>query len=136
MLTTDDMVPRLQRFALTLGAVGVAALVVAALPELTSAGEAIVAAAASPATIKIDNFSFTPATLTVTAGTTVTWKNEDDSPHRIGDKNGTFKSAALDTDETFSHTFASPGEYPYICTIHPYMVGEITVKPAAKVSSN
>ena len=136
MLTTDDMTPRLRRIGLTLGAVGIAALVAAALPELTSAGEAVVAAAASPTTIKIDNFAFAPATLTITAGTTVTWKNEDDSPHRIGDKNGAFKSAALDTDETFSHTFASPGEYPYICTIHPYMVGRIIVKPAAKVSSN
>ena len=113
-----------------LGAVGVTALLAAALPELTAAGAAAVTAAASPATVDIDNFAFTPAALTVTAGTTVTWKNEDDSPHRIGDKNGTFKSAALDTDDTFSHTFAAPGEYPYICTIHPYMVGEIIVKPA------
>jgi plastocyanin len=62
----------------------------------------------------------------------VTWKNEDDSPHRIGDKNGTFKSAALDTDDSFSHTFAAPCVYPYICTIHPYMVGKIIVKPAGK----
>jgi plastocyanin len=64
----------------------------------------------------------------------VTWKNEDDSPHRIGDKNRTFKSAALDTDDTFSHTFSAPGEYPYICTIHPYMVGKIIVKPARPAS--
>jgi plastocyanin len=99
-----------------------------ALPELTAAGEAVSAAAASPATVKIDNFAFAPATLTITAGTTVTWKNEDDSPHRIGDKNGTFKSAALDTDDTFSHTFTVPGEYAYICTIHPYMAGTIIVK--------
>jgi len=75
-----------------------------------------------------------PADLTVTAGTTVTWKNDDDSPHRIGDKNGTFTSAALDTDDSFSHTFAAPGEYPYICTIHPYMVGKIIIKPAGSSS--
>jgi len=122
--------PRRRRSALVLGAVGVTALLAAALPKLTAAGEAVVQAAASPATIDIDNFAFAPATLTVAAGTTVTWKNEDDSPHRIGDKNGTFKSAALDTDDTFSHTFAAPGEYPYICTIHPYMVGKIIVKRA------
>ena len=128
--------PRPQRIALVLGAVGVTALLAAALPKLTAAGEAVVQAAASPATIDIDNFAFAPATLTVAAGTTVTWKNEDDSPHRIGDKNGTFKSAALDTDDTFSHTFAAPGEYPYICTIHPYMAGKIIVKPAGKMSSN
>ena len=136
MSTTTNPAPRRWRIGLALGAVGVTALLAAALPELTAAGEAVVAAAESPATIDIDNFAFTPPTLTVTAGTTVTWKNEDDSPHRIGDKNGTFKSAALDTDDTFSHTFAAPGEYPYICTIHPYMVGKIVVKPAAKTSSN
>ena len=130
MLTTINPAQRCRRIALLLGAVGVTALLAAALPELTAAGAAAVTAAASPATVDIDNFAFTPAALTVTAGTTVTWKNEDDSPHRIGDKNGTFKSAALDTDDTFSHTFAAPGEYPYICTIHPYMVGEIIVKPA------
>jgi plastocyanin len=124
-----DLARRRRRIALLLGAVTAAALLTAALPELTAAGEA--AAAASSATVTIDNFAFAPPTLTVTAGTTVTWKNEDDSPHRIGDKN---KSAALDTDDTFSHTFAAPGEYPYICTIHPYMVGKIIVKPAGKVS--
>jgi plastocyanin len=111
---------------LLFAAFGMAAVVAGAVPELTAAGEE--AAAASPATVKIDNFVFTPSILTVTAGTPVTWKNEDDSPHRIGDNNGTFKSAALDTDDTFSHTFATPGEYPYICTIHPYMVGKIIVK--------
>ena len=134
MLTTINLAPRRRYIALLLGAVAATALLAAALPELTAAGEAVVAAAASPATVQIDNFAFAPPTLTVTAGTTVTWKNEDDSPHRIGDKNGTFKSAALDTDDTFSHTFTAPGEYPYICTIHPYMVGKIIVKPAGKVS--
>ena len=119
-----------------LGAVGMAALLAAALPRLTAAGETAVKAAASTATVQIDNFTFTPATLTVAIGTAVTWKNEDDSPHRIGDKDGTFKSAALDTDDTFSHTFATPGVYPYICTIHPYMAGKIVVKPATKTSSN
>ena len=88
------------------------------------------AGTANSATVNIDNFAFVPATLTVTTGTTVTWKNDDDSPHRIGDKDGTFKSAALDTDDSFSHTFAAPGEYAYICTIHPYMAGKIIVKPA------
>lgn len=127
---------RPRRIALWLGAIGLIALTAAPLARVTTAGEAVAAAAAGSATVQIDNFTFTPADLTVTAGTTVTWKNADDSPHRIGDKNGTFKSAALDTDDTFSHTFTAPGEYPYICTIHPYMVGKIIVKPAAKMSSN
>jgi plastocyanin len=129
MLTTINPAQRRRRIAPLLGVVGVVSLLAVALPELSTAGEAVFAAAASPATVNIDNFAFAPATLTVTAGTTVTWKNEDDSPHRI-------KSAALDTDDTFSHTFAAPGEYPYICTIHPYMAGKIIVKPAGKMSSN
>ena len=134
MSTTINPAPWHRRIGLVLGAAGVTAVLAAALPELTAAGEAVVAAATNTATVNIDNFAFAPATLTVTAGATVTWKNEDDSPHRIGDKTGTFKSAALDTDDTFSHTFAAPGEYPYICTIHPYMVGKIIVKPAGKSS--
>ena len=117
------------RGAVLLGAVALGLLLLAGLTQVL-AGETALKAAASPATVNIDNFAFTPATLTVTAGTTVTWKNEDDSPHRIADKDGTFKSAALDTDDTFSHAFAASGEYPYICTIHPYMVGKIIVKPA------
>ena len=135
-MTTINPAQRRRRIAPLLGVVGVVSLLAVALPELSTAGEAVFAAAASPATVNIDNFAFAPATLTVTAGTTVTWKNEDDSPHRIGDKNGTFKSAALDTDDTFSYNFATPGVYPYICTIHPYMAGKIVVKPDAKTSSN
>ena len=134
MLTTINPAPRRRRIALLFGAVGIASLFAVAKAELTASGEGAVAVAASPAAVQIDNFHFAPATLTVTAGTTVTWKNDDDSPHRVADNNGSFKSAALDTDETFSHTFAIPGEYPYICSIHPYMVGKIIVKPAGKVS--
>ena len=134
MLMTGSPAPQRRRIALLLGAVAATALLAAALPGLTVAGEAVVKAAVSPAAVQIDNFHFAPATLTITAGTTVIWKNDDDSPHRVADNNGTFKSAALDTDDTFSHTFATAGEYPYICSIHPYMVGKIIVKPAGKVS--
>ena len=134
MSMISDRPPWPSRDAVLLGAVALGLLSLACLTQVL-AGEAV-KAAASAATVNIDNFKFAPPTLTVTAGTTVTWKNEDDSPHRIGDQTGSFKSAALDTDDTFSHTFAAPGEYPYICTIHPYMVGKIIVKPAGKVSSN
>ena len=95
-----------------LGAAGATAVLAAALPGLTAAGEAVMAAATGPATVAIQNFAFAPATLTVPAGTAVVWKNEDDSPHRIGDRTGTLKSAAFDTDDTFSHTFAAPGNTP------------------------
>jgi plastocyanin len=79
--------------------------------------------------IKIDNFSFGPMTMTVAAGTTVTWTNNDDVPHTVvSDDKTTFKSKALDTDEKFSYTFTKPGKYPYFCSVHPKMMAEVIVQ--------
>jgi plastocyanin len=111
------------------GALGLVALLLAAAPQRPSAGEAVLKAAAGVATVQIDNFAFAPATLTVTAGTTVTWKNDDDDAHSVVEKARKFKSAALDTDDTFSQTFTAPGQYEYFCSIHPHMVGKIVVQP-------
>jgi plastocyanin len=115
---------------------GLAVALFAATPELPSAGEAVVQAAANPAAVRIDNFNFTPPTLVVAPGTTVTWTNDDDSPHSVREKDGKFKSAALDTDDTFSQTFTAPGEYEYFCSIHPRMVGKIVVRPGGKMPSS
>jgi plastocyanin len=84
---------------------------------------------AEPNEVKIDNFTFTPKTLTVQQGATVTWVNKDDVPHKIAstDKKK-FSSKALDTDQKFSYTFTTPGTYGYYCTIHPRMTGKIIVK--------
>ena len=79
--------------------------------------------------VKIDNFSFAPATLTVPAGTTVTWVNQDDVPHNIVSSEGkTLKSPVMDTDEKFSYTFTKPGTYPYYCGIHPKMTAKVIVQ--------
>jgi plastocyanin len=79
--------------------------------------------------ITIDNFSFAPATLTVPAGTKVTWVNHDDIPHTVvSEDKATFKSQALDTDEQFSFTFAKPGTYTYFCSIHPKMTAKVIVQ--------
>jgi plastocyanin len=80
------------------------------------------------AEVKIDNFSFGPATLTVSAGTTVTWINQDDIPHTVVSDDKVFKSKVLDTDEKFSFTFSKPGSYPYFCSIHPKMTGKVVVQ--------
>ena len=86
-------------------------------------------AAAAAAEVKIDNFSFSPAELTVTAGTTVKWTNRDDIPHTIvSEDKTTFKSKALDTDESFSFTFAKPGTYSYFCSVHTKMTAKIVVQ--------
>ena len=83
-----------------------------------------------PATteVKIDNFSFGPATLTVPAGTSVTWTNRDDIPHTVVSTEGVFKSKVLDTDEKFTFTFSKAGNYPYFCSIHPKMTGKVIVQ--------
>jgi plastocyanin len=84
--------------------------------------------APEPMQVSIDNFSFQPQSLGVTAGTTVTWINHDDVPHTIKDSANQFRSGTLDTDDSYSFTFTAPGEYPYYCGIHPHMVGTIVVK--------
>jgi plastocyanin len=78
--------------------------------------------------VKIDNFSFGPAALTVAAGTTVTWTNRDDIPHTVVSDDKVFKSKVLDTDEKFSFTFTKPGTYAYFCSVHPKMTGKVVVQ--------
>jgi plastocyanin len=90
----------------------------------------IVAGVAQAATVevKIDNFVFNPQTITVKAGDTVTWVNHDDIPHTATSKTGVFRSKALDTDDKFSFTFATPGTFAYFCALHPHMTGSIVVE--------
>jgi plastocyanin len=78
--------------------------------------------------VTIDNFVFEPARLVVKAGTTVTWTNRDDIPHTVAATDRLFKSKAMDTDETYSFTFSTPGEYSYFCSLHPHMTGTIVVE--------
>ncbi len=79
--------------------------------------------------VKIDNFSFSPATLNVPVGATVTWTNRDDVPHTIVSSEGKIlKSPVLDTDQKFSYTFSKAGTYPYYCGIHPKMTGKVVVQ--------
>ncbi len=84
--------------------------------------------AAAPAQFVIRDFMFAPLSLTVKAGTSVTWTNKDDEPHTVVSDTGLFRSAAVDTDETFSFKFDKPGTYHFTCSIHPRMVGTIVVE--------
>jgi plastocyanin len=109
---------------LQMAAVAVLGAVLAGFAGGAAAGE-------NPAVpqITIDNFSFAPPTLTVAAGTEVTWVNHDDIPHTVvSEDKTTFKSRALDTDEKFSFTFSKPGTYTYFCSIHPKMTAKIIVQ--------
>ena len=90
---------------------------------------AMAPAMASDASIEIANFTFSPATLTVKPGTTVTWTNGDDIPHSIVEDSRVFHSPPLDTGEKFSMTFTSSGTVNYFCGFHAHMPGRIVVEP-------
>jgi plastocyanin len=78
--------------------------------------------------VNIDNFSFTPPTLTVPVGAKVTWINHDDIPHIVMNTDKHFVSPVLDTDQQFSYKFTVPGTYSYFCSIHPKMTAKIIVQ--------
>jgi plastocyanin len=87
------------------------------------------AASTDEATVTIDNFTFSPATLTIKPGTKVTFVNHDDIPHLVVDVAGKFRSKVLDTDDSFSMTFATAGDVTYFCGLHPHMKAKIVVAP-------
>jgi plastocyanin len=77
--------------------------------------------------VRIENFSFEPQTLTVKAGTTVVFENDDDIPHLVVADDKSFRSKALDTGDTYAFTFSKSGDFAYFCGLHPHMRGKITV---------
>jgi plastocyanin len=75
----------------------------------------------------ISDFKFTPATVTIHTGDTITWTNDGPSEHTATASNGSFDTGILKKGQSGSHTFTQPGTYAYICTIHPFMHGTIVV---------
>lgn len=100
-------------------------IVLAAAAFMLHAGASV---AASEDIVIAKDFMFAPTTITIKAGSTVTWKNTDDEPHTVVSDSGVFRSGALDTNESFSFRFDKPGTYHYACSIHPRMVGTIVVQ--------
>jgi plastocyanin len=111
----------LGRYRSIVAAVGVGLLYAVHAGTLT-------AAATDPTKIVVKDFMFTPMSLTVKAGSTVTWANMDEEPHTVVSSTGLFHSGALDTNESFSFKFDKPGTYQFACSIHPRMVGTIVVQ--------
>ena len=108
--------------------------VAAAFGVVLLVAAATFAARSAPATdaeVDIDQFTFLPQRITVKAGTTVTWINEDDVPHTVASSGKLFKSKALDTADKFSFTFTTPGTYDYFCSVHPHMTGAVVVEAAS-----
>lgn len=98
-----------------------------ALALLVAGASSAGGARAAEMTVKIENFTFEPQMLTVPAGTTVTWVNDDDIPHLVAEKEGKFRSKALDTGDKYSQVFPMPGTVEYFCALHPNMTGKIVM---------
>jgi amicyanin len=101
-------------------------------PATPTPGSTAASAPAAPApqggtAVTISNFKFDPATLTVPVGSTITWTNQDEEPHAIAAKDASFHSPGMDTHATYSFTFATPGTFDYVCSIHPFMTGTVVV---------
>lgn len=113
----------------TIFRLGLAGLIIVALMIVGRASSGATAAEEKQATeIKIDNFSFSPNTVTVPVGSTVRWTNHDDVPHNVVNEDKSLKSKTMDTDENFSYTFTKAGTYTYYCSIHPRMTGKVVVQ--------
>jgi len=126
---------RLMKRLLSLALAGLAcAMLGSAARAEEAAAPAATPAVAAPADatnqviVKIENFTFNPAELTIKPGTTVTFENADDIPHSVVDKDKKFKSKPLDTGDKFTMTFTDTGEFSYFCGFHPHMVGKVIVK--------
>jgi plastocyanin len=77
--------------------------------------------------VTIENFTFSPQTVTIRPGDTVIWKNGDDIPHSVVEQGRAFRSPPLDTGDAFSMTFTELGEVDYYCGFHPMMLGKVIV---------
>ncbi len=82
----------------------------------------------SYSTIMIQNFAYNPNTLTVKAGTNITWTNRDSAIHDVASDSGAFASEDLAKGESYTYNFTKPGEYTYHCNEHPSMTGKIIVQ--------
>ena len=131
-------IPRGVREILVIGAVG--ALLAACGPGQSETMPSMSMPASSQSTpdtpvatnsVSIKNFAFAPASITVKAGTTVTWTNADQDAHTVTSdgKSGPLNSKPLNPGESYQHTFTQAGTYSYLCTIHPFMTATVTVTP-------
>jgi plastocyanin len=99
-----------------------------ALMLLATSPMAAMAQDAGPVTVLIKDFDYAPMDVTIPAGGSVTWTNRDGEPHTVTSVEGLFRSGALDQDQSFTFTFAKPGTYAYLCSIHPKMRATVTVR--------
>jgi plastocyanin len=105
-------------------------LVIAALMPLACGPPAGEKAPAAPKThhVTMDASSFSPATLTVSVGDSVVWTNKDILVHSATSKGAPFDSGRMESGATWTYTAKTKGQFPYVCTFHPTMTGELRVQ--------
>ncbi len=121
----------MKRFLMIFGTGALVVALLATLAMLSNSPKPVAASAHPPAAtaeIEINNFDFTPATITIPVGTQVTWTNKDEITHNVVSTDKTIRSQALDTNDKFSFTFAKAGTFSYVCSIHPRMKGTVVVQ--------
>jgi len=104
------------------------AIAAIAIVVVTALVLAVHVRAATPVAVGIKDFKFSPPSLTVPAGKTVTWTNNDEWRHTITSTTGAFGSTGLSNGGTFAQTFTQPGTYQYFCSLHPRMQAAVIVK--------
>lgn len=97
-------------------------------PTSSAATSPVSVASSNQAAVTISGFAFSPQTLTVAKGTTVTWTNNDSSTHSVTSDTGVWDSGNLSTGKSFSFTFNQVGTFPYHCNIHSSMTAKIVVQ--------
>jgi LPXTG-motif cell wall-anchored protein len=98
--------------------------------QLRPKSRRVVATAAASTSVTIRDFTFSPKSVTIDAGDTVTWTNEDDVEHSATAEDGSFDTGTFGNGRSRSHTFDTAGTFQYICTPHPFMKGTINVNAA------
>ena len=105
-----------------------------AAPTVNAANTPANTAGGNPSTsgntveVSLKNLAFNPKEITIKAGTTVVWTNNDSVDHNVTSDTGLFNSGTLAPGDTFKFTFDQAGTYPYSCSFHvPNMVGTVTV---------
>ncbi|HEX6654137.1 MAG TPA: cupredoxin family copper-binding protein [Thermoleophilaceae bacterium] len=88
------------------------------------------AIAAASGSVTIADFSFTPGSLTISQGDTVTWVNNGPTPHSATANDGSFNTGILKAGQSASHTFSQAGTFSYYCQPHPFMKATVVVQAA------
>jgi plastocyanin len=103
-------------------------LVVGVCAAAAGPGRGLEVRAAEPVIVEISQFQFSPREITVDAGTVVEWMNRDQAVHNIIAPDAKLASPGMDTGDHVEFTFTKPGDYPYLCGLHPHMTGIIHVR--------